>query len=352
LPDVAIINRQAYPLSRQLDADAGEMVLRKIEAMGVRVATKVSVTKLLTRTEDDGNDVFTGFELSSGELMEADMVMCVPPSRSTAAAYKSAPSFAVGIQPRDDLARKSGIACQKKGGIIVEDDLGTSAKDVYAIGECASWRGNTYVGPLRAERAFAEDAQGLIAPGIEMADVRDPDASRMECLTPMQILAFNLTQTQTAVGSFKPRKMNDPDLSTKLKLMGVDVASFGDFFADARMKEALEAHETKLRSMTANEPTSAAATQPAVDISDTRPSEQLPVVKSATAAPPQNGAATPRSRHGGPGRDEPIKCLTYRDPFSSTYKKCASSCGSDLVLPAADDAQTSLLPTASTSSAV
>lgn len=76
LPDVAIINRQAYPLSRQLDADAGEMVLRKIEAMGVRVATKVSVTKMLTKTDEAGDEVFTGFELDSGETMQSDMVMC------------------------------------------------------------------------------------------------------------------------------------------------------------------------------------------------------------------------------------------------------------------------------------
>lgn len=126
----------------------------------------------------------------------------------------------------------------------------------------------------------------------------------------IQILAFNLTQTSTAIGTFKPRKMNDPDLSTKLKLMGVDVASFGDFFADSRMKEALEAHELKLRSIKqGSEPS-----QPGVAITAVKPSIQLPDEK--------NGTSTPRTRHGGPARDEPIKCLTYRDPFSSTYKKC------------------------------
>jgi nitrite reductase (NAD(P)H) len=75
--------------------------------------------------------------------------------------------------------------------------LSTSATDVYAIGECASWEEQTF---------------GLIAPGIEMADV----------------LAFNLTQAK----DHSPRKFQKPDLSTKLKLLGVDVASFGDFFAD------------------------------------------------------------------------------------------------------------------------
>lgn len=74
------------------------------------------------------------------------------------------------------------------------------------------------------------------------------------------ILSFNLTQTNS--GEHKPRKMNDPDLSTKLKLMGVDVsiltaiipfetydmpqvASFGDFFADKRMQERAKAEEAE-----------------------------------------------------------------------------------------------------------
>jgi nitrite reductase (NAD(P)H) len=52
--------------------------------------------------------------------------------------------FAIGIKPRDDLAKASGIECHPKGGVIVGDDLQTSASDVFAIGECASWKGNTY----------------------------------------------------------------------------------------------------------------------------------------------------------------------------------------------------------------
>jgi nitrite reductase (NAD(P)H) len=179
IPDVSIINRQGYPLSRQLDQEAGTMVLRRIEDMGVKCLTNVNVKSMLTEpdTEDPSMEVFKGFEFTDGEVLEADLVI-----------------MAVGITPRDDLARASGIKCHTKGGIDVGDDLMTSAKDVYAMGECASWKGNTY---------------GLIGPGVEMAD----------------ILAFNLCQTNTTLGSFRPRKMNAPDLSTKLKLMGVDVAS-------------------------------------------------------------------------------------------------------------------------------
>ena len=58
--------------------------------------------------------------------------------------------YAIGIKPRDELAQASGIECHPRGGIVVDDNLQTSASDVYAIGECASWKGNYY---------------GLIAPG-------------------------------------------------------------------------------------------------------------------------------------------------------------------------------------------
>ncbi|KAJ7637116.1 nitrite reductase [Roridomyces roridus] len=231
IPEVAIIHRQGHLLSRQLDASAGEMVLRKIQAMGVQVLTSCSPVEQLSRPEE-GADVFTGLKLSDGSIIHADMVI-----------------YAIGIKPRDEIARASGIECSPAGGIIVRDDLQTSAKDVYAIGECASWKGNTY---------------GLIGPGIEMAD----------------ILSFNLTQTN----SHAPRKMNAPDLSTKLKLMGIDVASFGDYFADTKSIDA-----------------------------------QIQVVeKFNDKAKPAVEIAIDESKSNS---DKPIKCLVYNDPFGSTYKK-------------------------------
>jgi nitrite reductase (NAD(P)H) len=50
--------------------------------------------------------------------------------------------YAIGIKPRDDLAAQSGLKIHPRGGIHVGDDLSTSAKDIYAIGECANWQGN------------------------------------------------------------------------------------------------------------------------------------------------------------------------------------------------------------------
>lgn len=113
------------------------MVLHRIQDMGVDVLTKCSPKGHVTRFAKDESDVeiFSGLQLQDDSIHEADLVI-----------------YAIGIQPRGDLARASGIQCSSRGGIVVGDDLKTSAEDVYAIGECASWKGNTY---------------GLIGPGSE-----------------------------------------------------------------------------------------------------------------------------------------------------------------------------------------
>ena len=123
VPDVSIIIRQGYPLNRQLDQSAGELVLRKIEALGVTVITRCEPSTIITETEGD-HERFSGFETNQGKL-ESDMVI-----------------FAIGIRPRDDLAEVMGVKTAPRGGIEVGDDLQTNIPDVYAIGECASWRGN------------------------------------------------------------------------------------------------------------------------------------------------------------------------------------------------------------------
>ncbi len=103
--------------------------------------------------------------------------------------------ISAGIRPRDELARDCGLEVGLRGGVVVDDTLRTSDPDILAIGEVASHRGMVY---------------GLVAPGYEMADVA----------------AANLTARSRTFSGF--------DMSTKLKLMGVDVASFGDPFADGR----------------------------------------------------------------------------------------------------------------------
>ncbi|MEO6628264.1 MAG: nitrite reductase large subunit NirB, partial [Aquihabitans sp.] len=101
--------------------------------------------------------------------------------------------FAAGIRPRDQLARDAGLAVGERGGVSVDDHCATSAPNVFAIGEVACHRGRVY---------------GLVAPGYAMAET---------------VAAGLAGCDRTFVGA---------DLSTKLKLLGVDVASVGNPHAE------------------------------------------------------------------------------------------------------------------------
>jgi len=219
---VKLIERNRWVLSRQLDGDAGGMVVEQVRALGLDVMLSKRVGKILK----DEEDFVKGVVFEDGEEMECSCIC-----------------FAIGIKSRDELAKKSGIKCADRGGgIVVSSDLTTSAPDIYAIGECASWENQTF---------------GLIAPGVEQADV----------------LAFNLTQAK----AHAPRKFKSPDLSTKLKLLGVEVASFGDFFAD--------------RDGPKNMP-------------------------GRTRVSKTEGGST-QDKNAPPS----VKALTYKDPFQQIYKK-------------------------------
>src|SRR6266508_4252709 len=99
--------------------------------------------------------------------------------------------FAAGVRPRDELGRQAGLACGDRGGVIVDETCRTSDGAVYAIGEVAAMHGRCY---------------GLVAPGYAMAEV----------------VADHLVGGESTFPG--------ADTSTKLKLLGVDVASFGDAF--------------------------------------------------------------------------------------------------------------------------
>ena len=98
-----------------------------------------------------------------------------------------------GIRPQDELARKCGIAVGDRGGIVVDNHCVTSVPDVYSIGESALWQNRIY---------------GLVAPGYHMAKV---------------------AVSHITGGS---EEFTGADMSTKLKLLGVDVGSVGDAHAN------------------------------------------------------------------------------------------------------------------------
>ncbi len=153
-------------MPRQIDDAGSRLLVKKIEALGVQVHLQKATREIL------GNGKVEAIQLADAAPLPVEMVV-----------------VSAGIKPRDELARKCGVAVGDRGGVTVDDLLRTSDENIYAIGEVALHRGMIY---------------GLVGPGYEMAEV----------------LAANLTGAE--------RTFTGADMSTKLKLMGVDVASFGD----------------------------------------------------------------------------------------------------------------------------
>ncbi|HEY0697266.1 MAG TPA: nitrite reductase large subunit NirB [Micromonospora sp.] len=152
----------------QVDEAGGAMLRRYVEDLGVRVHLGTATTAVVP----DGDGGVGGITLADGGSVPADRVV-----------------VAAGIRPSDELARGAGLAVGGRGGILVDAGCRTSDERIFAIGECAAVDGVCY---------------GLVAPGYAMAEVV---ADRL------------LGGAASFPGA---------DTSTKLKLLGVDVASFGD----------------------------------------------------------------------------------------------------------------------------
>jgi len=155
-------------MSVQLDDSGGRLLRRKIEALGVSVHTSKLTKEVVPGAERRHKLIF-----ADGSALETDLIV-----------------FSAGIRPRDQLARDAGLAVGERGGIVVNDHCQTNDPNIYALGECALWSGRVY---------------GLVAPGYQMAEVA----------------ARHLAGERDA-------RFPGADMSTKLKLMGVDVASIGD----------------------------------------------------------------------------------------------------------------------------
>ncbi|MFT6285038.1 MAG: nitrite reductase (NADH) large subunit [Arenicella sp.] len=160
----------------QVDNGGGRVLRSKIEALGVQVHTQKA-----TRSIEAGETCRYKMCFADGEVLETDMIL-----------------FSAGIRPQDALAREFDIAIGERGGIVVNDQCLTSDPDIYAIGECALWNNFIF---------------GLVAPGYTMARA-----------AASHIIGGDLT-------------FQGADMSTKLKLMGVEVGSIGD--AHARTDGAL-----------------------------------------------------------------------------------------------------------------
>jgi len=165
--DTHVVEFAPRLMAVQVDDGGGRMLRQKIQELGVTAHTGKNTVEIV-----DGVDGTHRMNFADGSHLDTDMIV-----------------FSAGIRPRDELARESGLAVGPRGGIVIDNNCLTSHPDVYAIGECALWDGKIY---------------GLVAPGYDMARV-----------------AARHLRGEAA-------EFAGADMSTKLKLMGVDVASIGD----------------------------------------------------------------------------------------------------------------------------
>jgi nitrite reductase (NADH) large subunit len=161
-----IIERSPRLMSQQLDEAGGALLTRMVGALGITVHLNAETDSI--ESADDGVRV----NLADGSAIDAALVI-----------------FAAGVRPRDELGRAAGLPIADRGGILTDSTCRTADPDVYAIGEVAAIDGRCY---------------GLVGPGYTSAEVA-------------------VDRLLGGVAEF-----GDADVSTKLKLLGVDVASFGD----------------------------------------------------------------------------------------------------------------------------
>jgi len=152
----------------QVDDGGGAMLRGKIEALDVDVHTGKNTQEIV-----DGEHCTHKMSFADGEELETDIIL-----------------FSAGIRPQDALGRLAALEVGERGGIVINDYCQSSDPAIYAIGEVALWDGRIY---------------GLIAPGNAMAVAA----------------AQHLSESGDS-------RFSGFDMSTKLKLMGVDVASIGD----------------------------------------------------------------------------------------------------------------------------
>jgi nitrite reductase (NADH) large subunit len=152
----------------QIDDMGGRTLNRHIDKLGLTVHTGAMTQSILA----DKKGKVRQLALKDRNPLDVEIVV-----------------FSAGIRPRDALARTAGLEVAERGGVLVDETLRSSDEHIWAIGECAAVNGKMY---------------GLVAPGYDMAEVV-------------------VDRLLDGDGQF-----TGADMSTKLKLLGVDVASFGD----------------------------------------------------------------------------------------------------------------------------
>ncbi|RAV18420.1 nitrite reductase (NAD(P)H) [Mycolicibacterium sp. GF69] len=172
-----VVEMAPHLMAAQLDEAGGALLSRMIKGLGIEVHTGVGTESIMPVQRNEplrksDRDDSVRLSLNDGSHIDTGVVV-----------------FAAGVRPRDELAREAGLDIAQRGGVLTDLSCVTSDPDIYAIGEVAAIEGRCY---------------GLVGPGYTSAEV----------------VADRLLGGAAEFG--------EADMSTKLKLLGVDVASFGD----------------------------------------------------------------------------------------------------------------------------
>ncbi|MGL6073996.1 MAG: FAD-dependent oxidoreductase [Fimbriiglobus sp.] len=180
---VTILHRDSHLMNTQLDEPGGRILEKVMAKMGLYIRTKVNLEALL------GNGHVTAVRLDTGEVIPTDLVV-----------------FACGISPRVDVAKASNIPVKR--AIPVNDRMATSIAGLFAVGECAEHDGRVY---------------GLVQPIWE------------QCAVLADVLA----------GTNPTSRYRGSKLYSRLKVAGVDVASFGVTDAEQPDDEVVQVREDR-----------------------------------------------------------------------------------------------------------
>ncbi len=160
-------------MPRQLDSRSSQVLQLKLESIGLNIHLSKATNQIL------GDKSIVGMEFGEDDVLDVEMLI-----------------ISAGIRPRDELGKTCDLEMGVRGGIVVNNKMQTSDESIYAIGEVALYNQMIY---------------GLVAPGYDMAGVA----------------------VDQIIGEAKTLMPEEIDMSTKLKLIGVDVASFGEPFMPA-----------------------------------------------------------------------------------------------------------------------
>ena len=164
--EVHLIHLGAHLMPAQLDSSAGAMLRKTMQAMGVHIHLQKNTAEIL------GADRVTGLRFKDGETLDCDMVV-----------------VAAGIKPNSEIGRSAGLTVER--AIVVDNHMrSVDDMNIYVVGECAQHRGQVY---------------GLVAPLWDQT----------------KVFADHVT------GADRDAAYHGSKLATKLKVMGVELASMG-----------------------------------------------------------------------------------------------------------------------------